>query len=306
MKDKILFFMTTKYRQVIRVMEKLKIPVKKAYRSYFRFVKSLLKSDFDIVDKLITTNSEFMGGVKDSSDKKIWVMWWQGLDEAPEIVKVNIKRIMRIFGKENVVLITHKNYKKYTDICSVIYKKFEDKKITFISWSDIIRFNLLKNHGGIWIDSTVVLSNKILDENILNKAFFSLCSSGKYQFVSDGRWTGWMIGGDENLALFHYVNKFYEEYFKRHDSIIDYYIVDYVIDHYFSKNESLRKLIESERREWKNSEFMIHLFNIVPEKIISNFEHITEWSVQKITYKKKIPKNLATSALYNLILEDKI
>ncbi|HIX02389.1 MAG TPA: capsular polysaccharide synthesis protein [Candidatus Ligilactobacillus excrementigallinarum] len=301
MNDELLYFTTTKYRQVIRVLDKLKMPNRKIYQSYFNFVKKLLKKDFEIADKsfLIESNN-----TEKKHSKKYWVMWWQGLNEAPLIVQSNIKRMKKILNND-LVIISKNNFQKYTDISDNILNKFNQGKISFTSFSDIMRFNLLKNNGGIWIDSTVVISKRIKKENLLNKKFFSLCSEGKYQFVSDGRWTGWMIGGDSTLGLFHYVDTFYKEYFKRHSKIIDYYIVDYVIDHYYENNKSFQNIIKSQQKKWKNSEFMKALYKPKSEKLIYKFNNELTYSVQKITYKKK-PNVNKNDSLYQAIINDDI
>lgn len=306
MNDELLFNITTKYRQIIKIMDLLHFNTEKMYKKYFNFVYKCLENDFENTDKIFSPTISKIKKEDSLYSKKIWVMWWQGYNSAPSVVKSNIVRMKNIFGSNNVILITKSNFKSYTNISPIIQDKFYKNKITFTSWSDIVRFNLLKNHGGVWVDSTVVLSKKILDERILEKEFFSLCSSDEYQFVSNGSWTGWMIGGICQLGLFNYVNTFYEEYFKKHNSIIDYYIVDYVIYHYFLNNDYLRELINNEKRSWKNYEFMNHLFSNDINELVNNFNTKINYSVQKITYKKKIPPNLSKDSLYNLIIEDKI
>lgn len=308
MNDKELYQLTTKYRQFIRILDVARIPNKRLYANYFQLVRKILLKDFKNIDskfKALNISKYELGGVE-SVSKKIWVMWWQGEKNAPKIVQSNIKRLKRIFGPQKVVLITKHNYSHYTDISQEILNKFFNKQITFTSWSDIIRFNLLKNHGGIWIDSTVVVSSKITEEDILHKEFFSLCSNNKYRFVSDGRWTGWMIGGNKELKLFHYVNLFYQEYFKRHDNIIDYYIVDYAIEHYFNMDKQFQDLIRNQQRNWENSVFMANLFNTVPTSIIDQFNNDINYCVQKITYKKKIPKKISKDSLYYKIINNSL
>ena len=59
---------------------------------------------------------QFSKDIKDSNPKyhnKIWVCWWQGLDNAPDIVKACIKTIKANSEGAEVILITDDNYKNY-------------------------------------------------------------------------------------------------------------------------------------------------------------------------------------------------
>lgn len=44
---------------------------------------------------------------------KIWICWWQGIDNAPEIVKTCVESIKRNAGKYEVIVITDDNCKDY-------------------------------------------------------------------------------------------------------------------------------------------------------------------------------------------------
>lgn len=49
---------------------------------------------------------------------KIWTCWWQGLDQAPEIVKWCVESIKRNAGGREVIIITDENYERYVHIPS--------------------------------------------------------------------------------------------------------------------------------------------------------------------------------------------
>ena len=40
---------------------------------------------------------------------RIWVLWWQGEENAPRLVINNLNRLRSIFGTDNVILITKNN-----------------------------------------------------------------------------------------------------------------------------------------------------------------------------------------------------
>ena len=85
---------------------------------------------------------------------KIWICWWQGIDNAPEIVKACVDSIKRYAGKYEVICITEENYKDYVTFPKWVKEKRKQNIISRTIYSDLLRMNLLATYGGIWIDST--------------------------------------------------------------------------------------------------------------------------------------------------------
>ncbi len=48
----------------------------------------------------------------------IWICWWQGLDQAPELVKICVNSIRKNAGGHKVIILTEDNYKDYVDMPS--------------------------------------------------------------------------------------------------------------------------------------------------------------------------------------------
>ena len=90
----------------------------------------------------------------------IWVCWWQGRDSMPDIVKACYNSILMHAGNHPVILITGDNYHEYVTLPDCILQKWKAGNITLTHLSDILRMLLLKAHGGIWMDSTVLLPCK--------------------------------------------------------------------------------------------------------------------------------------------------
>lgn len=60
----------------------------------------------------------------------------------PRIVYQCYKSLLKNKGNRQVILITQKNYYKYTDISSNIIDLVNQGNITLTHFSDILRFNL--------------------------------------------------------------------------------------------------------------------------------------------------------------------
>ena len=119
--------------------------------------KHLLKHYGDIIEKYSTANES----TTKCQDFKIWVFWGQGKENMPALVKACYNKMVE--NNPNVQLIDMNNIHKFVEIPQGVYEKLQKKRITFTSFSDILRHTLLAQHGGVWIDSTVWFPNKMPD-----------------------------------------------------------------------------------------------------------------------------------------------
>lgn len=76
---------------------------------------------------------------------KIWICWWQGIDNAPEIVKTCVESIRRNAGKCEIIFITEDNYKDYVSFPGWVEVKRKAGIISRTIYSDLLRMNLLSN-----------------------------------------------------------------------------------------------------------------------------------------------------------------
>lgn len=92
----------------------------------------------------------------------VWIFWFQGFDNAPEIVNRCVKSA-RNFESENwdVHLLDKNNLHQFVHLPAKIERLFESGKVTMASFSDLIRLDLLSEYGGLWIDSTCFINKKI-------------------------------------------------------------------------------------------------------------------------------------------------
>lgn len=208
---------------------------------FLKFVKNLTENmSYKYVEKKIysslyeakkKSNLNEIG----NNSQTIWLFWWQGINSMPPIVKSCVNSVEKHSNGKKVIIITKDNFFEYTNISENIIKKFEDGKITLTHLSDILRFNLLYNHGGLWIDATVYCT-----ENLDDDYFGSLYTSGGYygtdpKFV-DGKWTGFLIGGNSKNDLFKFMNDFFESYWEQNDYLIQYFLIDYGLEYAYKNN----------------------------------------------------------------------
>lgn len=83
--------------------------------------------------------------------KIIWMMWLQGLDNAPLVVKACYASWRALNPTWQVIFLDETNLSDYVDVERFIHPHSEAQ---VQARSDIIRVNLLATYGGVWVDAT--------------------------------------------------------------------------------------------------------------------------------------------------------
>lgn len=239
---------------------------------------------------LNTTNN---ATIEKSSDN-IWIFWWQGESEMPQLVKKCYESIKKNKGKRNVVLITQYNVQRYATLPDCIYKRVQNNEISLTHFSDALRFNLLNNYGGLWMDSTLYVTDS-LDKFSTNHLF--TCSGyedNNFFNISKGNWTSFFIGGPAKIQLFQFMNNFFEEYWKYNDIIIDYFLMDYALNYAYKKNISEFQKISKQYKDV--APHLLDMQSILNKTYNKDFWDflIGDTSVFKLSYKHELKKDLTT------------
>lgn len=160
----------------------------------------------------------------------IWICWWQGLDQAPELVKICVNSIRKNAGDHKVIILTEDNYKDYVDMPSWVEEKREKGIISRTHYSDILRLMLLAKYGGVWLDSTFFCTN----DQIKKYFEYPLWSIKRPDYfhasVAAGYFANYSLGCDVNHRwIFQTILDFVLEYWENNDIMIDYLFLDYLI-----------------------------------------------------------------------------
>lgn len=190
-----------------------------------------------------------------SSEKPyVWCMWWQGEGFMPDAVRVCYESQKKYIstGEVQYVLITKDNYNLYVDIPQYIVDKLNQGLITLTHFSDIIRIFLLEKWGGLWVDSTLLFT-KPINNNYFSQPFFSVnLNKTKYhphgygQKLTGCRWVGFCLGVScAHSAIFQYLKYSIMEYWKVHDVLIDYFIMNRLILMAYNNDDFYKNLIDN-------------------------------------------------------------
>jgi hypothetical protein len=119
--------------------------------------------------------------------KTIWLLWFQGIEAAPFVVKKCYESWIRHNPTWKVILLDENNLTNYYFT--------ELPKIAPQAQSDIIRINLLATYGGIWVDATCFCM-KPLDmwiDRYLTTGFFAFNKPGPDRMISS-----WFLACSKN------------------------------------------------------------------------------------------------------------
>lgn len=248
-------------------------------------IETKLRPVLDYSIQLVIHKKEYK---KYEGSNIIWIFWWQGKDNMPLLVKKCYKSIERNKGKREIILVTKDNIREYAKIPEYIYKKVEEKKITLTHFSDILRFNLLNNYGGIWVDATIYAASSL---NKFDTNFLFTCSGlpkDNYFNVSYGRWTGFLIGGPAHLKLFQFMDTFFSIYWKYNNVLIDYFLIDYALNFVWNKNVDDFQNVAKKYKDITPNLFKLES-NLNNRYDKQKWEELTKsTNVFKLSYKKKI------------------
>ena len=179
---------------------------------------------------------------KTVSPLTIWMFWWQGEVNMPELVKACISSVKQHAGVYNVQLITKDNINDYLDI--PILSKVE-KSISFTNFSDYVRLSLLKNYGGGWIDATIFLTMDIPSDMVKVEFYTIRHPRKKYFCISDFRWGISFLFAKKGNKLISRIYELFTGYWEENSHILDYFLLDYCIDYIISTDDECRKILES-------------------------------------------------------------
>lgn len=174
--------------------------------------------------------------------KQVWLFWWQGLEAAPEIVKLCYSAIQKNIPNATVTLITQDNILDYVSIPSYIFDYVKTNRLTLISFSDCLRMSLLAQKGGLWIDSTVFVGKE--QREFFDYQYYTIRFADRYKYVT-GKWCTFLSYSVQNHIVPTFVSEVILEYMKHYDHFIEYFLLDFIHLLGYDYIPSFRRAVQS-------------------------------------------------------------
>lgn len=202
-----LFGYSNRYIGAVEAREKVYRYIKKKYS---RYISSYIPTQ-DIIEEK-----------KYVREKTIWVCWWQGEENAPIIVKRCISSLHHYETEWNIQLITKENYLEYVTFPDYIVKKWEQGIVSNTHMSDLLRLELLTRYGGMWIDATVFLTDKIPAYIFEKKLFMFKVMSKENHRVE---YNSWLIFSKKNNELLKTTRYLLYKYWEKENKLREYFLL---------------------------------------------------------------------------------
>lgn len=152
---------------------------------------------------------------------KVWICWFQGIDNAPSIVKKCIKSIYKYFNGFEINIIDDNNLENFICLPDWIKEKRRKGIIPPAHFSDIIRTELLLKYGGIWIDATTYFTSP-LPPIYLSKPLFMLQFDSKEDLTI--KVNSWLIYAEPNNRILNIVRDLIYIYWKKENYLSEYFL----------------------------------------------------------------------------------
>jgi hypothetical protein len=130
--------------------------------------------------------------------------WADGFDSAPEVVKICVKTWEVLNPDWTLILIDDESVSKYVNL-----RDIENIGVPIQKRANLLRTRLLKQHGGVWCDSTLVCSAP-LDSwlyFVLQTDMFAFSRPGKDRIISN-----WFLASIKGGNLMNSIERAYTRY----------------------------------------------------------------------------------------------
>lgn len=267
------------------------------YSLQFKVKKKLIKM---YKNKLVEFDENYEELPHEKSNK-VWVCWFQGFENAPEIVKICCESIKKELSDKEIIFITEKNMFEYVNFPNYILEKWNSGIISHAHMSDLLRLELLTKYGGLWIDSTVFCSNLDSSDYIFDSELFFYQVLEPERKGSSGVVSNWLISACTNNKILMATKHLLYYYWKNNNSAL----------HYFIFHLTMQIVLEHYPEDWKKvipiptsvpHILLFHLFEPYDKEIWNLTKNLTKF--HKLTYKIDEEKTAMKGTYYEKILLD--
>lgn len=228
----------------------------------------------------------------------IWICWFQGMDNAPDLVKKCYQSVIKNNPDKKVIVITEKNISDYVTFPEYIVTKWKQGVITHTHMTDLLRLELLITYGGLWLDATVLCTG-IAPEYFFDSDLFF------FQTLKPGRdghasyISSWLMEAKTNNKIIMATRELCYEYWKTNNTMWDYFLL----------HDFMSIVLEKYEEDWKKiiprdnatpHILLLRLFDQYDEKMWATIKSQTQF--HKLTYKFSEEKQKEQGTYYRILL----
>lgn len=244
---------------------------------------------------------------KNKKTGKIFVLWFQGENNAPDLVKLCISSIRRNSNGHEVIVLDNNNLKKWVGpLPKTVEKKFEDNIFSLQLKTDLIRLILLTKYNCLWIDATVFVSRPIPDY-IFNQEFFTVVRKEAEEKDITGKISPFLLGRGNSIRakkVFACSAQLMLAYIYNENDLINYLLIENIINVSIKNNDWLNNLINEYYHNKKDILGLVkRLDNVYDENTIQPI--INENIFNKLNFHQKYLLNIGNQpTVYGHLLKE--
>lgn len=214
--------------------------------------------------------------------RKVWIFWWQGIEQAPLIVQRCYDSVREHLSDWEITLVTKDNFRTYASFPDHILKKLENGQITLTHFSDLLRLELLINHGGWWLDATVFCTGADIPCSIQKADLFVFRplkpgADGKSTVLSS-----WLMYAKTNNKILMATRHLLYKYWEKNRSLVDYFLIHQFFSIAFKRYPEEAKKIPPFCNSVPHI-LLLHLFDDYDEQYWNDLKRMT--CFHKLSYK---------------------
>lgn len=251
--------------------------------------------------KLIQFDRDFGDALPHVQSDKVWICWFQGLENAPELVRKCVQSVRDNMSDKEIVIITENNISEYAQFPDYIWEKWKSGAITHTHMTDLLRLELLIKYGGMWLDATVLCTSQDIPDFYFDSELFFYQSlkpgrDGKSKYISS-----WLMSAKTNNRVLMATRHLCYEYWKKNDELVDYFLlhdfISIVLDFY---SEEWMRVIP---RDNATPHVLLHrLFEPYDRRMWEAIKQQTPF--HKLTYKFSQKDSEKSGTFYDVLFGD--
>lgn len=154
----------------------------------------------------------------------IFMIWLQGYDNAPDVVRLCIERVRAILDDRfRLIVLDEQSIYDYLDIPKFIVKKREAGFIGNAHFCDICRVMLLNRYGGMYVDSDIYFTAESLPVYITQSKLFVYSIYADWRkYIEPRIASNWLIWEKGSTKILTAMEKLLLHYWHEETRIVDW------------------------------------------------------------------------------------
>ena len=232
---------------------------------------------------------------KNEINKTIYILWFQGFDSAPPVVKHCVESWKYYNPGWTIVLLDDSNLPNYITLEDYI----GDTDINYTALSDVVRCILLYKYGGIWADATT-FCNRPLDEwlpEYCAEGFFAFSNPGKDRMIST-----WFLYSEKDHYIMGKLLQSTVKYYKKRDEPDTYFWFHYLFNQLYASDFEFHNIWDNVVKipaDGPSYFFKNGFFGKLTPEMKAEIDN-KDMPIYKLNYKKEFPEYDENKLIYYL------